>query len=75
MELNEWNLEMLETVNSLRVELQSYKIDNERLIRMQEYLWKLNALTLHDLSNKRNNEPPGQDYNNTNQGNPINPTI
>ena len=57
MELNEWNLEMLETVNSLRVELQSYKIDNERLIRMQEDHWKLNALTLQDLSNKRNNKP------------------
>jgi hypothetical protein len=41
--------DLVETVRSLKVELQSYQDDNEKLIRAQEKLIELNAVLLQRL--------------------------
>jgi hypothetical protein len=43
-------LDLVETVRSLRVELQSYKANNERLIEEQEKQTKINVVLLQSLS-------------------------
>jgi hypothetical protein len=43
-------LDLPETVRSLMVELESYKDDNERLIKEQENQTKINAILLQSLS-------------------------
>jgi len=43
-------LDLAETVRSLKAELQSYRVDNEKLIRVQEKQIELNAVLLQSLS-------------------------
>jgi hypothetical protein len=41
--------DLVETVRSLTVELKSYKVDNERLIKEKEKKMKINVVLLHSL--------------------------
>jgi hypothetical protein len=43
--------DLAETVRSLMVELQSYKADNERMMKEQEKKTEINAMLLQSLSN------------------------
>jgi hypothetical protein len=43
--------DLAETIRSLRAELQSFKADNERLIKEQEKQIKINTVLVQSLSN------------------------